>query len=248
LQSTKVGVVATCAGVMSVPRSRRLIMAKTDSQIQQDVLRELTWDPRVEETEVGVEVDSGIVTLTGTVSSWAKRMAAQDAAHRVAGVLDVANDVKVKLPGDLVRTDTEIAQAVRRALEWDALVPHERIRSTVSNGWVTLEGNVDSWTEREDAERAVQNLVGVRGVSDTLTVLSAKPVLPERVREAIENALERRAEHEAKRIKVEVTSTGTVTLTGQVRSWAEKRATLGAARFAPGVRSVEDHLQIDPWR
>jgi osmotically-inducible protein OsmY len=223
-------------------------MAKTDSQIQQDVLRELSWDPRVEETEVGVEVDNGVVTLTGTVSSWAKRMAAQDAAHRVAGVLDVANDIKVTLPGDLVRTDTEIAQAVRRALEWDALVPHARIRSTVSNGWVTLEGNVDTWTEREDAERAVQNLVGVRGVSDTLTVLSAKPVLPERVREAIENALERRAEHEAKRIKVEVTSTGTVTLTGQVRSWAEKRATLAAARFAPGVRSVEDRLEINPWR
>jgi osmotically-inducible protein OsmY len=221
---------------------------KADSQIQQEVLRELSWDPRVEETEVGVEVDGGVVTLTGTVSSWAKRMAAQDAAHRVVGVLDVANDIKVKLPGDLVRTDTEIAQAVRRALEWDALVPHERIQSTVSNGWVTLEGNVDTWTEREDAERAVQNLIGVRGVSDTMTVLSAKPVLPERVREAIEDALERRAEREAKRIKVEVTQAGTVTLTGQVRSSAEKRATLAAARFAPGVRSVEDHLEINPWR
>jgi osmotically-inducible protein OsmY len=226
----------------------RLTMAKSDSEIQQDLLRELSWDPRVEETEVGVEVDRGVVTLTGTVSSWAKREAAQEAAHRVVGVLDVANDIKVKLPGDLVRTDTEIAQAVRRALEWDALVPHERIQSTVSNGWVTLEGTVDTWTQREDAERAVQNLVGVRGVSDTMTVLFTKPVLPERVREAIEDALERRAEREAKRIRVEVTPTGTVTLTGEVRSWAEKRATLAAARFAPGVRSVEDHLEINPWR
>ncbi len=223
-------------------------MAKIDSQIQQDVLRELSWDPRVEETEVGVEVDRGVVTLTGTVSSWAKRVAAQDAAHRVAGVLDVANDMKVKLPGDLVRTDTEIAQAVRRALEWDALVPHERIQSTVSHGWVTLEGNVHSWTEREDAGRAVQNLVGVHGVTDKMTISSAKPVQAERVREAIENALERRAEREAKRIRVEVTDTGTVTLTGQVRSWAEKRATLASARFAPGVRSVEDRLEINPWR
>jgi osmotically-inducible protein OsmY len=175
-------------------------------------------------------------------------VAAQEAAHRVTGVLDVANDIKVKLPGDLVRTDTEIAQAVRRALEWDALVPHERIQSTVSNGWVTLQGTVDTWTQREDAERAVQNLVGVRGVSATMTVLFAKPVLPERVREAIEQALERRAEREAKRIRVEVTPTGTVTLAGAVRSWAEKRATLAAARFAPGVQSVEDHLKIDPWR
>jgi osmotically-inducible protein OsmY len=223
-------------------------MAKSDSQIQQDVLRELSWDPRVEETEVGVEVDRGIVTLTGTVSSLAKREAAQEAAHRVAGVLDVANDLTVKVPGGFVRTDTEIAQAVRRALEWDALVPHERIQSTVSNGWVTLEGNVDTWTEREDAERAVQNLVGVRGVSDTITVLLSKLVLAERVREAIEDALERRAEREAKRIRVDVTPGGTVTLTGDVRSWAEKRATLAAARFAPGVRSVQDHLEIKPWK
>jgi osmotically-inducible protein OsmY len=223
-------------------------MSKSDSEVQQDVLRELSWDPRVEETEVGVEVHGGVVTLTGSVSSWAKRVAAQDAAHRVLGVLDVANDIQVKVPGGDVRTDTEIAQAVRRALEWDAFVPHERIQSTVSNGLVTLEGNVDSWTEREDAERAVQNLVGVHGVTDKMTVLSAKPVQSERVREAIENALERRAEREARRIRVEVTGTGTVTLTGQVRSWAEKRATLAAARFAPGVRSVEDHLEINPWR
>lgn len=223
-------------------------MVKTDSQIQQDLLRELSWDPRVEETEVGVEVDGGVVTLTGTVSSWAKRVAAQDAAHRVAGVLDVANDIKVKLPGDLVRTDTEIAQAVRRALEWDALVPDERIQSTVSNGWVTLEGTVDTWTEREDAERTVQNLVGVRGVTDRMTLRSSKPVNTDRVREAIEAALERRAEREAKRIRVQVTDAGTVALTGEVRSWAEKRATLAAARFAPGVRLVEDHLEINPWK
>jgi osmotically-inducible protein OsmY len=223
-------------------------MAKTDSQIQQDVLRELSWDPRVEETEVGVEVDRGVVTLTGTVSSWAKRVAAQDAAHRVTGVLDVANDIEVRLPEDFARTDTEIAQAVRRTLEWDALVPDERIQSTVSNGWVTLEGNVDTWAEREDAERAVQNLLGVHGVTDKMTVTGAGRVEPEEVREAIENALERRAEREAKRIRVDVTGTGTVTLTGQVRSWAEKRATLAAARFARGVRTVEDHLEINPWR
>jgi osmotically-inducible protein OsmY len=175
-------------------------------------------------------------------------VAAQEAAHRVAGVLDVANDITVKLPGTLLRTDTEIAQAVRRALEWDALVPSKRIQSTVSNGFVTLDGTVDTWAEREDAERAVQNLIGVRGVTDNLTVLSPKPVHAERVREAIENALERRAEREAKRIRVEVAPTGTVTLTGQVRSWRDKRAALAAARFAPGVRSVEDHLEINPWR
>src|SRR3989337_248322 len=125
---------------------------KSDTQIHHDVLEELKWDSRVDETEVGVEVDNGVVTLTGTVTSWAKRMAAEEAAHRVSGVLDVANDVKVRIPGELTRTDTEIAQAVRRTLEWDVFVPDERITSTVSDGWVTLEGPVDRGSQREDAE------------------------------------------------------------------------------------------------
>ena len=101
---------------------------KTDTQIHHDVLEELKWDSRVDETEVGVEVDNGVVTLTGTVTSWAKRMAAQEAAHRVGGVLDVANDVVVKVPGGLGRSDTEIAHAVRNALEWDVFVPDKDIQ------------------------------------------------------------------------------------------------------------------------
>ncbi len=107
------------------------VIRKTDAEIQQDMLREFKWDTRVEETDVGVEVDSGVVTLTGTVSSWAKRMAAQEAAHRVVGVLDVANDIRVKAQGSPGRTDTEIAQAVRRALEWDVFVPEKSLQSTV---------------------------------------------------------------------------------------------------------------------
>ena len=99
---------------------------KTDTQIHHDVLEELKWDSRVDETEVGVQVARGVVTLTGTVTSWAKRVAAQEAARRVIGVLDVANDIKVKVPGGLARTDTEIAQAVRQALEWDVFVPDEQ--------------------------------------------------------------------------------------------------------------------------
>jgi osmotically-inducible protein OsmY len=125
---------------------------KSDSQIKEDVLRELKWDPRVEETEVGVQVENAVVTLMGTVSGWAKRVAAQEAAHRVYGVRDVANDIVVKMLGSTPVTDTEIAQAVRRTLEWDVFVPDERITSTVSNGWVTLEGRVDVWSQHEAAE------------------------------------------------------------------------------------------------
>jgi osmotically-inducible protein OsmY len=218
-------------------------MKKTDTQIHHEVLEELKWDSRVDETEVGVEVDNGVVTLTGTVTSWAKRMAAEEAAHRVSGVLDVANDVKVRIPGELTRTDTEIAQAVRRTLEWDVFVPDERITSTVSDGWVTLDGTVERWSECDDTERAVRNLAGVKGVANRITVEPARPVTGD-VRKAIERALERRAEREARQIRVEVRG-GIVTLTGSVHSRAERESVIAAARFAPGVRDVEDHLQTE---
>jgi osmotically-inducible protein OsmY len=220
------------------------MQTKSDAQIQQEVLRELKWDTRVEEAEIGVTVDRGVVTLTGSVGSYAKKLAAQEAAHRVFGVLDVANDIEVKIPGAEARSDTDIARAVRRALEWDVWVPEERITSTVADGWVTLEGEVNVLREREDAERAIRRLAGVRGVTNKIVVRPAK-VEAEDLREAIEEALERRAEREARRIKVEVED-GAVTLSGRVRSWAEKRAILGIVSHAPGVRSVNENLFVDP--
>ena len=217
---------------------------KSDSQIHHDVLAELKWDSRVDETEVGVQVNGGVVTLTGTVTSWAKRVAAQEAARRVIGVLDVANDTKVKVSGGLARTDTEIAQAVRQALEWDVFVPNEKITSTVTDGWVTLEGPVESWSQRDAAERAVRNLSGVKMVVNKIIVKPAQPMTGD-VRKAIEEALERRAEREARNIGVDVRD-GTVTLTGPVHSWAERKSVLAAARFTPGVRAVEDRLRTEP--
>lgn len=218
---------------------------RSDAAIQQDVLRELRWDTRVEETDVGVEVDRGLVMLTGTVSSYAKKLAAQEAAHRVHGVLDVVDDVTVKIPGVGARTDSEIAQAVRHALEWDPLVFAELIQTTVANGWVTLDGQVERWSQRGDAEHAVRHVVGMQGVTNRITV-KAPEVRPEDVRVAIEEALERRAEREAVRIAVTVHD-GTVTLTGRIRTWSEKQAAVGAAGHAPGVRAVEDKLRIAPW-
>jgi osmotically-inducible protein OsmY len=217
---------------------------KTDTQIHHDVLEELKWDSRVDETEVGVEVDNGVVTLTGTVTSWAKRSAAEEAARRVIGVLDVANDIKIKVPGALARTDTEIAQAVRHALQWDVFVPDEKITSTVSDGWVTLDGTVDTWSQRADAERAIRNLTGVKGVVNRITVTPLKPMTQD-IRKAIDQVLERRAEREAKGIHVDVRD-GVVTLTGAVHSWAERKSIVAAARFTPGVRDVQDHLRTEP--
>ncbi len=217
---------------------------KSDDQLKSEVLFRLGWDTRVRQTEVGVTVNEGVVTLTGTVDSYAKKIAAQEAAHRVNGVLDVANDLEVKVPGSLRFTDSEIAQAVRHALEWNVLVPSDQILTTVSNGWVILEGNVEHYSERVDAERAVRDLTGVWGVINKIKVTA--PVDPEKVRFLIEDVLELRADREANRIRVKVEE-GEVTLTGTVTSWNDKQAILGAVGHMAGVTAIDDHLIIDPY-
>jgi len=218
---------------------------KTDSEIKKQVMRELKWDSRITWAEIGVQVSDGIVTLTGTVNSLAKKNAAQEAAHRIGGVLDVANEVAVTPSGDLVKTDEDIARAVRHILEWDALVPDERIKSTVSDGWVTLEGDVDLWREREDAEKSVLRLEGVVGVANEI-VVSPRDIDPKELREQIEYALERRADRQAQRLRIEVNG-GEVDLFGRVHSWQEKRAIIGSVSHAPGVAVVKDHLRVDPY-
>jgi osmotically-inducible protein OsmY len=160
----------------------------------------------------------------------------------VRGVLDVANDVQVQLPGSHTRTDTEIARAVRQALEWDVLVPADRIQSTVADGVITLEGAVHLGHEWEAAERAVRNLAGVRRVVNKL-IVSGPAIEADEIRQDIEAALERRADRTAKHLQISVED-GTVTLSGPVHSWAEREAVLGAVRYTPGVRAVEDKLFI----
>lgn len=223
-----------------------LATTRTDTDIQQAVMNELRWDTRIEAAEIGVEAHHGVITLTGTVPNWAKRVAAEEAAHRVYGVLDVANDVEVKMPGTPGRTDTEIAEAVRNALYWDVLVPEEKIRTTVSAGVVVLEGEVATASQRDDAERAVRNLAGVRSVRNQIEV-SPAPMNALIMRRAIEDALERRADRDARKLRIEVEKGGLVTLFGAVRSWDERRAVVGAVRGTAGVRRVEDRLHIDPF-
>ena len=222
-----------------------MLEQRSDRDLKQRILRELKWDSRIAWSEIGVEVFEGVVTLTGAVNSYAKKNAAQEAAHRIDGVLDVANDIEVRPTGEFTRTDSDIALAVRHVLQWDALVPDEQIQSTVSDGWVTLEGEVNLWRERQDAETSVLRLEGVVGVTNKITI-APKTVDVEGLREEIECALERRADREADRLRIEVHD-GAVELFGRVHSWQEKRAVLGSISHAPGVLVVRDHLRVDPY-
>jgi osmotically-inducible protein OsmY len=215
---------------------------RSDAVIQGDVLAELKWDARVMPNEIGVIVKDGIVTLTGWVDSYTKKWAAEEAAHRVRGVKAVANDIEVRLAATAERTDADIAEAVVRALEWDALISVDKLDVTVSKGWVTLKGQVEWQYQKQDAERVVRRLSGVKGVTNLMTV---KPsVTPSAIKAQIEQALLRSAELDAKRIAVEVDGSKVV-LSGTVRSWAEREEAERQAWLAPGVTAVDNRITIE---
>ena len=214
---------------------------RTDEEIQRDVIAELRWDARVKPNEIGVQVKGGVVTLTGWVDSYMKKWAAEEAAHRVKGVKAVANDVEVRLPGDSQRTDADIAAAVVQALESDASMRLEKLDVTVAKGWVTLQGEVEWQYQKEDAERVVRRITGVKGVTNLIAV---KPrVTPSELQKKIEDALVRNAATDAERIQIEVQGSKVI-LKGTVRSWVEREEAERVAWSAPGVTQVENRITV----
>ena len=214
---------------------------KTNLQLQRDVLEELEYDPSVDAAEIGVIAKDGIVTLTGKVKTYAEKSSAARAAERVSGVKGVADEVEVQLPDIFHRTDEDIARAAVNALEWDVMVPAERIKVMVERGYVTLEGTVDYKYQEIASVAAIRNLAGVKGITDLIKVKAV--ATPSGVKGRIEHALRRAAELDAKNIKVDVNDSK-VTLHGTVHSWAERSEVERAAWSAPGVTQVEDDLTV----
>jgi osmotically-inducible protein OsmY len=216
---------------------------KSDSEIKDDVMEELRWEPRISEPDaIGVAVRDGAVTLTGSVTSYAEKLAAAQAAERVYGVKAVANDLKVKLPG-APRDDADIATAIAHVLEWNVQIPEGKVHARVQDGWVTLNGEVEHDYQRREVERMVRNVRGVVGVTDNVTV--KPPPSPEVVKEEIEETFKREAEIDARHIRVEI-SDHTASLYGHVHSLQEAQAARAAAAAAPGVATVESHLLVSP--
>ena len=214
---------------------------KGDLELQRDVIEELRFDPQIKDKEIGVAAKDGVVTITGSVESYGQRWAVERAVERVAGVRVVANELEVRLPNAYVRSDNDIAHQIVEAFRWDVQVPNERITAKVSDGWVTLVGEVEWAFERDAAAHDVRNLAGVRGVTNLVKVKS--PVSTYDVSLKIKDALRRRADRDADRIQVEAIG-DVVTLKGTVSSYAEKRAAEGVAWSAPGVREVNDELFV----
>jgi osmotically-inducible protein OsmY len=215
-------------------------LIRRDELIQQDVLAELKWDARVQPNEIGVSVKDGIVTLTGWVDSFLKKWSAEEAALRVKGVKAVANDLEVRLTTQ--QTDPDIAAAALRALEWDAGLPPGKIQLMVSKGWVTLKGEVEWQFQREDAEKVIRRISGVKGVTNLIIIKPGVSAID--LKKKIQEALIRSAQLDAEKITVEIQGSKAI-LRGTVRSWAERQEAERAAWSAPGITSVDNRIMLE---
>ncbi len=207
----------------------------------------LRWEPLLngssgQKADLGVTAENGVVTLTGHVDSYPAKLAAERAAKSINGVRAVAEEIEVRLDHKNMKTDTEIAQAAVDALRWCTAVPDDRITVSVENGWVKLEGDVEWQFQKDEARKEVEDLAGVKGISNLVTV---KPILkPVQIKDKIKQAFQRSATINAGNVSVDVNGS-LVTLKGTVHSWAERDEAENAAWAAPGVSKVNDQITVE---
>lgn len=214
---------------------------KSDKDLERDVKEELAFDPRVDVKAIAVSAKGGVVTLSGSAPTYAAKLAASHDAERVSGVSAVVEHMDVSLPDLHARTDADLAKAAADALRWDVEVPQGEIKTSVRDGWITLQGTVDWQYQRAAADGAVRYLVGVKGVTNQIAV-TPPPGRSIDVKQHIKDALTRSAETDAQRITVDTAEGGAVTLRGTIHSWAEREDVVRAAWATPGVRKVQDDL------
>jgi osmotically-inducible protein OsmY len=215
----------------------------SDLELQRDVLDELEFEPSINAAHIGVTANKGVVTLTGFVTSYAEKLAAERAARRVKGVKAIAEEIEVRLPSDTKHADDEIAARAVNILKWQVGLPADRITVKVERGIVTLGGEVEWRFQKTEAEGAIHKLTGVVEVFNQIRI--AAPAHAHEVREKIQKALQRSAGLDALGITVR-TDGGKVVLNGKVRAWYERELAEQAAWSAPGVSAVEDHIIVDP--
>jgi osmotically-inducible protein OsmY len=211
-----------------------------DKQLRQLVVDELEYEPSIDAADIGVAAENGVVTLSGHVTDYVQKMAAERAAWRVKGVKGIAQKIEVRLSGDKKWNDDEIAQRALNILAWNTLVPKDCIRVKVSDGWITLSGGVNWNYQRQAAENEVRKLSGVKGVTNSVTLNSG--IQASDLKRRIQDALKRHAEVEADAVRVDVRDDGTVRIEGRVDNWSEMQAVEHAVWSAPGVQRVDDHL------
>ncbi|MCO5948626.1 BON domain-containing protein [Mucilaginibacter flavidus] len=215
---------------------------KTNQDLQKDVQEAIKWEPLLNAAEIGVTAKDGVITLTGTVDSYSKKLEAEGAAKNVAGVKAVAEEIVIKYGDYGKKNDTEIASEVLKAWKWNWEVPEDKIKVKVENGWVTLEGELEWNYQREAAKKAIKNLSGVMGVINNIKIKSETHDAIEK--KAIECALERNSSIDDLGIQVDVAGNN-VTLTGTVNSFYAKDEAEQIAWNAPGVWTVDNELVIE---
>lgn len=213
-----------------------------DKELRKLVIDELEFDPSIDAADIGVAAENGVVTLSGHVSDYIQKIAAERATWRVKGVKGIAQKIEVRLPGDKRQNDDEIAQRALNILAWNTVVPKNCVRVKVSDGWVTLSGNVRWNYQREAAANEIWKLGGVKGVTNSIQLQSMVQVGD--VKQRIQDALKRHAEVEADEVHVDVREDGMIRLDGRVENWRELQAVKRAVWSAPGVQSIDDHLVI----